>query len=128
VELWTSNLRRKFEMLQSKMPWYIVQYFSAVADIKFIEERYDNEPTLVSMNPQGHVEDERSLYSIRRKAFVFLCNLYKIELMVARRELSMGRRVEPMVREAVRQQFAVRGGGAIRTAPGPYEVKSFLQL
>jgi hypothetical protein len=30
VEQWTNNLRKKFEILRSKMPWYIVQYISTV--------------------------------------------------------------------------------------------------
>jgi hypothetical protein len=40
VEQWTDDLRKKFEMLRSKMPWYIVQYFSPVAGIKFIKEEW----------------------------------------------------------------------------------------
>ncbi|XP_059445370.1 protein SIEVE ELEMENT OCCLUSION B-like [Corylus avellana] len=40
VEQWTDDLRKKFEMLRSKMPWYIVQYFSPVTGIKFIEEEW----------------------------------------------------------------------------------------
>ena len=27
VEQWTDELRKKFEMLRFKMPWYVVQYF-----------------------------------------------------------------------------------------------------
>ncbi|KAK7815166.1 protein sieve element occlusion b [Quercus suber] len=38
VEQWTDELRKKFEMLRSKMPWYVVQYFSPVVGIKFIKE------------------------------------------------------------------------------------------
>jgi hypothetical protein len=74
VEQWTNNSRRKFEMLQSKMPWYIVQYFPAVAGIKFIEERYDNKPIVLLMNPQGDVENEDALFLIQRhgmRAFPF---------------------------------------------------------
>jgi hypothetical protein len=69
VEQWTNNLRRKFEMLQSKikMPWYIVQYFSAAAGIKLIEDRwYDNKPIVLLMNPQGDVENEDALHLIQR--------------------------------------------------------------
>jgi len=87
-------------MLQCKMPWYIVQYFSAVAAIKFIEERYDNKPIVWLMNPQGDVENEDALYLIRRygmSAFPFTPLRYE--------------------RHA-----------AYRRTPGPYEVKSFLQL
>jgi hypothetical protein len=101
VEQWTNNLRRKFEMLQSKMPWYIVQYFSVVVAIKFIEEWYDNKPIVWLMNPQGDVENEDALYLIRRygmSAFPFT----------------------PFIRPVFHTAYW-------RT-PGPYEVKSFLQL
>lgn len=40
VEKWTDDLRKKFEMLRSKMPWYIVKYFSPVAGIKFVKEEW----------------------------------------------------------------------------------------
>jgi hypothetical protein len=99
VEQWTNNLRRKFEMLQSKMPWYIVQYFSAVAAIKFIEERYNNKPIVLLMNPQGDVENEGALDLIQRsgmRAFPFTPRLYREE-------------------------------SAYWRTSGPYEVKSFLQ-
>ncbi|KAB1219090.1 hypothetical protein CJ030_MR3G018689 [Morella rubra] len=36
VEQWTDELRKRFEMLRSKMPWYIVQYFSPLVGIKLI--------------------------------------------------------------------------------------------
>jgi len=100
VEQWTNNLRRKFEMLQSKMPWYIVQYFSTVAAIKFIKERYHNKPIVWLMNPQGDVENEDALDLIRRhgmSAFPFT----------------------PLRREK---------RAAYWRTPGPFEVKSFLQL
>ena len=38
VEQWNDELQKKFEMLRSKMPWYVVQYFSPVVGIKFIKE------------------------------------------------------------------------------------------
>jgi hypothetical protein len=68
VEQWTDDLRMKFEMLQSDMPWYIVQYFSPVAGIKFIKEEwhFDNEPIVVVMNSQGDVKNKDALNSIRR--------------------------------------------------------------
>ncbi|KAE8007874.1 hypothetical protein FH972_004435 [Carpinus fangiana] len=68
VEKWTDDLQIKFEMLQSDMPWYIVQYFSPVAGIKFIKEEwhFDNEPIVVVMNSQGDVKNKDALNSIRR--------------------------------------------------------------
>jgi hypothetical protein len=67
VEQWTNELRMKFEMLRSDMPWYVVQYFSPVAGIKFIKEdwHFDNEPIVVVMNSQGDVENKDALDLIR---------------------------------------------------------------
>jgi len=101
VEQWTNNSRRKFEMLQSKMPWYIVQYFSAVAAIKFIEERYDNKPIVLLINPQGDVENENALDLIQEYG--------------------------PFKKKEYGTSAFVQHSYCSRT-PGPYEVKSFLQL
>ncbi|XP_059445369.1 protein SIEVE ELEMENT OCCLUSION B-like [Corylus avellana] len=67
VEQWTYQLRMKFEMLRSDMPWYIMQYFSLVAGIKFIKEdwHFDNEPIIVVMNSQGDVKNKDALGLIR---------------------------------------------------------------
>ena len=69
VEQWTDDLREKFEMLRSMMPWYIVQYSSPVAGIKFIKEEwhFNNEPIVVVMNPQGDVENEDALHLILQR-------------------------------------------------------------
>uniref|UniRef100_A0A2N9EIX1 Sieve element occlusion N-terminal domain-containing protein n=1 Tax=Fagus sylvatica TaxID=28930 RepID=A0A2N9EIX1_FAGSY len=55
VEQWTDELRKKFDFLRSKMPWYIVQYFSPIVGIKFIKEEWNfkNKPIVVVMNRQG---------------------------------------------------------------------------
>jgi hypothetical protein len=77
-----------------------VQYFSAVAAIKFIQERYDNKPIVLLMNPQGDVENKDALHLIQQygmSAFPFT----------------------PLQAE---------GRAGYRRTPGPYEVKSFLQL
>jgi hypothetical protein len=101
VEQWTIDSRKKFEMLQSKMPWYIVQYFSAVAAIKFIKKQYNNKPIVLLINPQGYVENEDTVrYFIQRYAMGdFPFNWPRIEPCVA-----------------------------YQRPRGPYEVKSFLQL
>lgn len=108
VEQWTNNLRRKFEMLKSKikMPWYIVQYFSAATCIKFIKDRwYEDGPIVLLMNPQGDldVENERALYLFHRLG------------------MSDFPYTEPIHR------WTGQGPAYWRT-PGPYVVKSFLQL
>ncbi|KAB1212431.1 hypothetical protein CJ030_MR5G023973 [Morella rubra] len=58
------------------MPWYIVQYFSPIAGIKFVKEEWNfkNKPIVVVMNPQGRVEHPNALHLIRvwgMKAFPF---------------------------------------------------------
>ncbi|KAE8007878.1 hypothetical protein FH972_004439 [Carpinus fangiana] len=67
VEQWTNNLQKKFEILRSKMPWYIVQYISTVAGIKFIKETFNNKPIVVVMNPQGDVENKNALFMIQQR-------------------------------------------------------------
>jgi hypothetical protein len=74
-----------------------VQYFSAVAAIKFIQERYGNKPIVSLMNTQGDVENEDALYLIQRygmSAFPFTPPEFEYKSSYWR-------------------------------TPGPYEVKSF---
>ena len=76
VEQWTDELQKKFEMLRSKMPWYMVRYFSSTVGIKFIKEEWNfkNKPILVVMNQQGKVQHPNALHMIRvwgMKAFPF---------------------------------------------------------
>jgi hypothetical protein len=76
VEQWTDDMRKKLEMLQSKMSWYVVQSAAPVAGIRFIKEewKFENKPILVVMNPQGKVEHPNALHMIRvwgMKAFPF---------------------------------------------------------
>jgi hypothetical protein len=76
VEEWTNDVQRKFQLLQSKMSWYIVQYFAPVVGIRFIKEewKFENKSMIVVMNPQGKVEHLNALHMIRvwgMKAFPF---------------------------------------------------------
>ncbi|CAN6677293.1 unnamed protein product [Malus baccata var. baccata] len=76
VEQWTDDLRKKFEVLRAKMPWYTVQYFAPVAGVRFIKEEwhFKGKPAVVVMNPQGKVENTNALHLIRihgMKAFPF---------------------------------------------------------
>ncbi|KAB1199854.1 hypothetical protein CJ030_MR0G012607 [Morella rubra] len=70
VEQWTDELRKKFEMLRSKMPWYIVQYFSPVVGIKFIkaEWNFKNKPIVVVMNPLSRVEHTNAFHQYHTNA------------------------------------------------------------
>ena len=38
VEQWTDELKKKFEVLRAEMPWYVVEYFSPIAGIKYVKE------------------------------------------------------------------------------------------
>ncbi|KAF3456890.1 hypothetical protein FNV43_RR01544 [Rhamnella rubrinervis] len=76
VEQWTNDLRKKFDILRAKMPWYTVQFVSVTVGIKFIKEEwhFNGKPTLVVMNQQGKVENPNALHLIRlwgMKAFPF---------------------------------------------------------
>ncbi|KAK7847122.1 protein sieve element occlusion b [Quercus suber] len=69
VEQWTEELQKKFEILRSKMPWYAVQYYSPIAGIRFIKEKwhFKGKPTVVVLNHQGKVECENAMHMIRIK-------------------------------------------------------------
>ena len=76
VEQWTDELRKKFDIIRSKMPWYSLQFFSRIAGFKFIKEDWHSKckPMLVVISPQGKVENPNALHLIRvwgMKAFPF---------------------------------------------------------
>ena len=76
VDEWTEDSKKKFEILRSKMPWYVVQYYSPIAGIRFVKEKWNftGKPSVVVLNPQGKVECENALHMIRVwgiKAFPF---------------------------------------------------------
>ncbi|XP_059445091.1 protein SIEVE ELEMENT OCCLUSION B-like [Corylus avellana] len=87
VEKWTDELKMKFETLQSKMSWYIVQTTEPIVGIRFIKEewKFENQPILVVMNPQGQVEHTNALHMIRAwgmKAFPFTKKFEEQSLVV----------------------------------------------
>ncbi|XP_041009240.1 protein SIEVE ELEMENT OCCLUSION B-like isoform X2 [Juglans microcarpa x Juglans regia] len=84
VEHWTDDVQAKFDMLQSKMPWYILQGFPpTVADIQIMKNEYcslKNKPIVVVINPQGEVVHPNALRMIRlfgMKAFPFTAEAEK---------------------------------------------------
>jgi hypothetical protein len=107
VEQWTDGLQKKFELLRSRMPWYIVQYFSPLASIKFIKEecQFENEPIVVVMNPQGDLFNENAFHMIWAR----------------------GMNAFPFT-GVVRHPLLGRSHAIVIHPPGPYTVKSFLQL
>lgn len=76
VEQWTDELRKKFDALRPKIPWYIVQQFTTIVGIKYIKEvwQFRGKPTLVVLSPHGKVENTNAIHMIKSwglKAFPF---------------------------------------------------------
>ncbi|XP_048333944.2 LOW QUALITY PROTEIN: protein SIEVE ELEMENT OCCLUSION B [Ziziphus jujuba] len=76
VEQWTEELKKKFEILRSKMPWYVVQYFSPIAGLRFIKQEWNfkGKPIVVVLNVHGRPINLNALDAIRiygMKAFPF---------------------------------------------------------
>ncbi|KAF3456891.1 hypothetical protein FNV43_RR01545 [Rhamnella rubrinervis] len=67
VEKWTVELQNKFENLRSKMPWFTVQSNVPSISIRFIKEEWNftGKPIVVSLSPQGKVENTNSLHLIQ---------------------------------------------------------------
>ena len=65
----TDSIRKKFESLQSKMPWYTVHHPSVInrGVIKFVRQKWHfrNEPILVVLNPQGRVVSPNAIRMMR---------------------------------------------------------------
>ncbi|XP_035551116.1 protein SIEVE ELEMENT OCCLUSION B-like [Juglans regia] len=80
VEHWTDDMQAKFEMLQSNMPWYILQGFPPTVDITNEYCSLKNKPIVVVINPQWEVEHPNALRMIRlfgMKAFPFTAEAEK---------------------------------------------------
>ncbi|CAJ1976490.1 unnamed protein product [Sphenostylis stenocarpa] len=76
VEAWTEQLRKKFEILKSKMPWYVVQYSGIIAGYKYIKEEwhFKKSPMVVVLSPQGKVQHSNAFHLIQAhgiRAFPF---------------------------------------------------------
>lgn len=67
VEQWTIEMQKKFELLRSKMSWFVVQNFSSISAIKYVKEQwhYKNEPIIVALNSQGNVEHYNAVHMIK---------------------------------------------------------------
>ncbi|KAG7985758.1 hypothetical protein I3843_03G043600 [Carya illinoinensis] len=63
---WTDPLQKKFEELQSSMPWYTVYHPSLIgkAVMRFIREKWHfrNKPILVVLDPQGRVVSPNAIH------------------------------------------------------------------
>ncbi|KAK7344016.1 hypothetical protein VNO77_13214 [Canavalia gladiata] len=76
VEEWTEQLRKKFDVLKSKMSWYVVQHFGTIAGYKYVKEEwhFKKKPMVVVLNPQGKVQHANAFHLIQAygmKAFPF---------------------------------------------------------
>lgn len=76
VEVWTEDLKAKFNILCSKMPWLVVQSFSPIFGLKYVVEEwnYKGKPIVVHLNPQGKVEIPNVIHHLKVwgiKAFPF---------------------------------------------------------
>ncbi|KAJ7954789.1 Protein SIEVE ELEMENT OCCLUSION B [Quillaja saponaria] len=76
VDQWNETQRQKFENSRSKMPWYVVNYFSYKPGQKYIKDDwlFDRNPIVVVMNPKGIVVNPDAMHLIRlwgRKGFPF---------------------------------------------------------
>lgn len=76
VEEWDDQLRKKFEILKTRMQWYVVEHFGSVAGYKYIREEWHfrKKPFLVVLNHQGKVLNTDAFQLIHvqgMKAFPF---------------------------------------------------------
>ncbi|XP_027936338.1 protein SIEVE ELEMENT OCCLUSION B-like [Vigna unguiculata] len=76
VEAWTEQLRKKFEVLKSKMAWYVVQYSGSIAGYKYIKEEwhFKRNPMVVVLSPRGKVLHSNAFHLIQAhgtRAFPF---------------------------------------------------------
>ncbi|KHN13158.1 protein SIEVE ELEMENT OCCLUSION B-like [Glycine soja] len=76
VEEWTEQLHKKFEVLKSKMPWYVVQHSGTIAGYKYIKEEwhFKKKPMVVVLSPQGKVQHSNAFHLIQAhgtRAFPF---------------------------------------------------------
>ncbi|XP_061371224.1 protein SIEVE ELEMENT OCCLUSION B-like [Gastrolobium bilobum] len=67
VEEWNDQLRKKFEFLKSKMPWFVLQHFAPIKGIEFIKEewQFKKKPMFVVMSPQGKILHPNAFHMIQ---------------------------------------------------------------
>ncbi|KAF3456884.1 hypothetical protein FNV43_RR01538 [Rhamnella rubrinervis] len=71
VDKWTSEQEKAFHEKRKKMPWYIVQYVSTIAGIRFIKDEWEfkNKPIGVLMTADGDVVTRKSLNLIQNLGY-----------------------------------------------------------
>ncbi|KAK7268775.1 hypothetical protein RIF29_21483 [Crotalaria pallida] len=76
VEEWNDQLRKKFEILKTKVPWYVVPQFGNKAGIRYIKEEwhFTKKPLVALLSPQGKVDNTdvfQTIHAYGIKAFPF---------------------------------------------------------
>ncbi|KAL2325103.1 hypothetical protein Fmac_024161 [Flemingia macrophylla] len=76
VEEWTEQLRKRFDILKSQMPWFVMQHPGRIAGYNYIKEewQFKNTSMVVALNPQGKVENKNAFPLIQaygEEAFPF---------------------------------------------------------
>lgn len=67
VEEWNDKLRKQFDTLKSKMPWYVLHHFAPIKGIKYIKEEwhFKLKPLAVVLSPQGKILHQNALHMIQ---------------------------------------------------------------
>lgn len=67
VDEWTDKLRKKFDSLKSKMPWYVLHHFAPIKGIKYIKEElhFNQKPLVVVLSPQGKILHHNAFHMIQ---------------------------------------------------------------
>lgn len=67
VEEWTDQLKKKFEFLKSRVPWYVVHHFGTIKGFKFIKEewQFKKKPMVVVLSPQGKILHSNAFHMIQ---------------------------------------------------------------
>jgi len=67
VEEWNDKLKKKFDSLKSKMPWYVLHHFAPIKGIKYIKEElhFKQKPLFVVLSPQGKILHQNAFHMIQ---------------------------------------------------------------
>jgi hypothetical protein len=67
VEEWNDKLKKKFDSLKSKMPWYVLHHFAPIKGIKYIKEElhFKQKPLFLVLSPQGKILHQNAFHMIQ---------------------------------------------------------------
>lgn len=67
VEEWSDRLKKKFDSLKSKMPWYVLHHFAHIKGIKYIKEElhFKQKPLVVVLSPHGKIIHQNAFHMIQ---------------------------------------------------------------